>query len=151
MGSGKTFGELLAELLRVRGMTQREFAAKCRLSDGFPGLLVKDKRTPPPESIERMIQALGLSSEDADDFRQAAAMAHLPELFRHEVGRLRRLNSFLLKRLHPALPSDPVTRGLEKFPDEDGARLAFIERTLQLLAEEKAHIKGKPRPKLTGY
>lgn len=94
---------------------------------------------------------MGLDAISRAEFIDLASAVTIPEWFREQHDRLRKLNSFLLKRIHPDLPGDPTTQQLEKFPEEDAVRLAFIGRTMQLLREEEAHIKGKPRPKLTGY
>lgn len=95
-------------------MGQWEFSKKAGITRGLLSLIETGERTPPLDSIERMIQALGLSESHAAEFRAAAAMSHVPDLakvnkwlekYADERATAERRGFFmacaLLKRHHP--------------------------------------------------
>lgn len=85
----ESFSEILKKALLKSGLSQREFAKKCGISQGFPPLLLNGKRTPPLDKLEEIMRALGLTGQDRQAFTQAAHLAHAPGEVRALVNSLR--------------------------------------------------------------
>jgi hypothetical protein len=86
-----TFGALLTSYLDRSGAPLRkDFAEKIGVAKSLITDMCADRRTPPPEKVEAMAKALGLHGDAASAFRQAAALAHVPQ----ELRRLLWLESY---------------------------------------------------------
>jgi transcriptional regulator with XRE-family HTH domain len=88
-----TFGDLLARRLKAARLSQTAFAKKCGLSPGSINNLIAGRRTPPPEKVPAMAEALGLNADDAKAFTQAASTAHVPEDMRANLAALWKENA----------------------------------------------------------
>jgi transcriptional regulator with XRE-family HTH domain len=85
----ESFSEMLKKALLKSGLSQREFAKKCGISQGFPPLLLNGKRTPPLDKLEEIMRAVGITDQDRQAFTQAAHLAHAPGEVRGLVNSLR--------------------------------------------------------------
>ena len=84
VAESQEFGALLRSHLAASGMTQADFAKKCGISAGQPNNYMAGRRVPKGARIERMIHVLGITGKDAEGFRMAAAVAHVPLALRHD-------------------------------------------------------------------
>jgi predicted ATPase/transcriptional regulator with XRE-family HTH domain len=73
---GDTFGDLLHRFRRSAGMSQEALAERAGLSaDAIAALERGRRRTPRPETIRRLIDALGLNDAERREFAEAAVPA----------------------------------------------------------------------------
>lgn len=79
MASVMNFGDMLAARIEGAGLTRIAFAKEVESSSGFMTDVIKGRRTPPLDRLDRWIEVLGLSPKEADQFRFLAGVAHIPE------------------------------------------------------------------------
>lgn len=110
------------------------------------------RRTPPPEKVERMIQALGLSDAAAAEFRQAAAEAHIPAELLPDIQQLRAANRRLIDLVaHRSEDPPPLPRDQAMTADERLIELTNLRRVNRALLDQLDVAEGrKKRPRLVG-
>ena len=83
------FGTLLRRHCERAGISLRDLSARIDVSHATTGHWSRGERCPPPERTEQIIGVLRLNGEEAEAFRLAAAVAHVPSGLREEVSDLR--------------------------------------------------------------
>jgi transcriptional regulator with XRE-family HTH domain len=78
----QTFGSFLTEALTAARMEKTDFARRAKISKQFVSDLVRDRRTPPLEDVEKWSEILGLRGAARERFQDLAVIAHIPAVGR---------------------------------------------------------------------
>lgn len=68
----KALGKRIAELRKVKGLTQEELAEKCGYSVEFVSLIERGVNAPAVAGLEKIAKALSVQIKDLFDFGKAA-------------------------------------------------------------------------------
>jgi transcriptional regulator with XRE-family HTH domain len=103
----RPFGELLAEALANRQMTQKAFAQRTKTPISNLNEVVTGVRKPPLRRLPKWLEVLEVPAREREMWRQAAAVAHAKPEIREVIETLMKDKAFLQSMLDKAQGSEP--------------------------------------------
>jgi len=94
-----SFGDILAEKIKAKGWTVREFARRSSSNDALVSRVIRAKRSPPLARLDAWAAALGLSGADRIEFIERGRLAVCPPEIVTLIAQLRIENARLKARL----------------------------------------------------
>ncbi|HAT11448.1 MAG TPA: hypothetical protein DCS97_12840 [Planctomycetes bacterium] len=95
----RPFGELLAETLADRQMTQKSFAQRTKTPISNVNEVISGVRKPPLRRLAKWLEVLEVPAREREAWRQAAAVAHAKPEIREVIETLMKDKAFLQSML----------------------------------------------------